>query len=55
VHHPTNARNKVQFKISIKTPTCLDTGVQSSGSYATKDYKPDMLGVTLPILKFLKC
>jgi len=43
VYHPTNACNKVQFKTSIKAPTCFGTGVPSSGSHATKDYKPDML------------
>jgi len=43
VYHPTNVHNKVQFKSSIKTPTYFGTGMPSSGNYATKDYKPNML------------
>jgi hypothetical protein len=38
---PTKVLNTKQF-ITIITPTCFGTAVPSSGSFRTKDYKPDM-------------
>jgi hypothetical protein len=38
-HPPTNALNKIQYMAIVESAACFVTGVPSSGSYRTKQYK----------------